>query len=101
IRSLVQVTVKVLRLDRVMRPIDHPLEQGPEVFQPVCVDAIPNVAFGVIDDLMDVIRLQPLVGQRRVGIDRGARSEARAYSLLERHLAGAWDNLRAMLAVAL
>ncbi len=101
IRSLVQIAVKVLGIDGVMSPVDHPLEQRPEVFKAVSVNAVPNVGFRVIDDLVDIVGVKPPVRIRRVRIDRRPRRNACSNFLLQSAFSDAWDDPRANLSVAL
>src|SRR6266568_316603 len=48
--------------------VDSALQQAPEVFQPIGMDAAIHVLHGVIDNLMRVIALQSFVGKQCVGV---------------------------------
>jgi hypothetical protein len=101
VSGFVQVAVQVLGFDGVVSPVDHPLEQRPEVLKAVRVDAIPNVGFRVVDHLMNVIGLQSAIRVRRVRIDRGAGGDACPNLVLKGALSSAGDDPRPKLTVAL
>jgi hypothetical protein len=49
------------------------LEQAPEILQSVCVDLSIDVLLGMVDGLVDeILLLESLIGQERIGVDRAA-----------------------------
>jgi hypothetical protein len=92
-RGLGQVAVQVLGVDRVVGPVDHPLEQGPDVLQSVRVDSVLDVPLGVVDDSVDVLRVQPFVGEEGIGVNGGAWSDACPDHALQGPLTPALDDL--------
>ncbi len=61
------------RLDAHVGSFQSALEQTPEIFQPVSVDLPIDVLLGMVNGLVDeVLLLQPLIGQERIGVDRAA-----------------------------
>jgi hypothetical protein len=52
---LIHIAIKVERLYADVRSVQPTLEARPEVLDPVGVDVIPNIAFDVVDDLVDVL----------------------------------------------
>jgi len=79
-RGLGQVPIQVLRINRVVGPVDQSLEQGPEVIQPVRVDSILVVPLGVIDNTVDVLRLQSEVTLVGIGVERSLCATLRLIS---------------------
>lgn len=66
----VEVAEEVKRLTRDIRPLDGPLQQGPEVLHPVRPHLPPDVLFGIMTDrLMDILGRQPYVAGIRVRVD--------------------------------
>src|SRR5687767_6916520 len=57
------------RFDANVSPLDAPLEQAPEVLQPVRVDRAPRVALGMVDELMNVFVIQSGVTRQRIRVD--------------------------------
>jgi len=97
IRRLVQIAVKVLGIDGVVSPVNHPLEQRPEVLQAVRVDAVPHVSFGVVDDLMHVVGLKTVVRTKSIRVDMGTGSNACTNLILNGPPSPARDDARANL----
>lgn len=51
----IDVGRKVKRLDADMRSLDAPLEQRPEVLQPIRVDRAAHIRFGMVDKIVSVV----------------------------------------------
>src|SRR5215210_7767119 len=58
---LVQVSEKVVRLDRHIRSVYPALQEAPKVLQTVRVDVASNVCFSVVYYVVDVLGIQTLV----------------------------------------
>ncbi len=71
-RLLIQVAKQMERLDAHISSSDTALQEAPEVFESVGVNASVNVAFGVVDNLVCEGWPQVLVGHERIGVDRAA-----------------------------
>jgi len=95
---LVQVSEQVKRLDADVRALDRPLEQGPEVFEPIGVDVPAHVSLRVVDDFVLVLG-EPVVRREGISIERGARLDVLAHFGAERPLAGIGDDLNSHAAV--
>src|ERR1700724_1484652 len=63
---LIQVAEEVERLDADVGSFDRALEERPEVFQIVGVDLALGVAFGMVDDLVDIVLAEFVVGRQRI-----------------------------------
>ena len=72
-RLLVEVAEDMERLNGHVGPVNGPLHQGPEVLNPVRVDAAPHVLHGVVNDVMQVVGLEPVVTPVPVGVEAGPR----------------------------
>src|SRR5688572_1442208 len=48
------------------------LQEAPEVLAAVCVDLPIDIAFGVVDDVVDVVGAEAVIGQQFVSVDLGA-----------------------------
>src|SRR6266508_5530112 len=70
--AFVQVPEQMPRLDGDVGAVQSPLEQGPEVLDPVDVHTAFDVLLGVVDNLVHVLVVEPGVGQQRVAVDHGA-----------------------------
>lgn len=66
-RLLVQIPEQMKRFNADVGAFDRPLEQAPEVLQPIGVDVPPHIGFGMADDLVGVVRRQPLIRLKRIG----------------------------------
>src|SRR5712664_3594390 len=67
---LVEVSEQVERLDVDVCSLESALEKAPEVFQPVGVNLSVNVAFGMVNRLVNkVLVVQSLIRQKRVSVD--------------------------------
>jgi len=74
---------------------DGALKQRPEVVEAVDVDLALDVFLAVVDHAVNVVVLQALVGQERVGKDFGARLHVLAHLGLEPSLASIRDDAKA------
>lgn len=83
-RLLVDIPEQMERLDADVRPVDGPLQQAPEVLQAVGVDLAPDVGLGMVDGLMEVVRLQSFVGLQRISVDARTRLDMLANLGLQR-----------------
>jgi hypothetical protein len=68
----VEVAVKMKWLNRNTRPMQVPLEQAPEVLQPVRVDLPLDVLLNVINRVMHEAATKGVVPYRAVRVDFGA-----------------------------
>ena len=67
---LIGVSLQVERFNANVSSLERPLKQRPEVFQSVRVYVVPNVHFGMVDELVNVTFLrQALVRLKRVAVD--------------------------------
>src|ERR1017187_6510939 len=71
-RLLVAVSEQVKRFHADIRATDSALEQRPEVFQPVGMHVVPDVAYSMVDLLMGELLIKAVVGAERIRIDCGA-----------------------------
>ena len=72
-RLLVKVPEQMKRLDTHIRALDGPLQETPEVLQPVRVNVAINIPFGVVDNFVLVPdHTQIVVGLERIGVQFGA-----------------------------
>ena len=55
------------RFDTHIGSIDSALEQRPEIFQVVSVDAAVHVPYSVINDLMQILSIKSLVSAHLIG----------------------------------
>lgn len=75
--------------------LESSLEQAPEVFESVGVDATVNVTFGMVNDFMLVIPvLEHVVGREIVGVDRGVRFDVAVNFSLDNVTAASWNHHR-------
>ena len=63
---LIEVSEQVKRIDARVRPLDGAFKERPKVFQSVCVDVLFDVANGVIDLLVCIVRMESIVRAQRV-----------------------------------
>lgn len=100
----VQIAKQVERLDADVGAIDAALEQRPEVFKAVGVHVLTRVALRMVNDVVDVMLIQPVIRQERVGVHGRAMLDVRVDVRLQVLGASALHNLQAnggVLAVAL
>src|SRR5271165_115131 len=72
-RLLVKIPKQVERLDADVSTVYAPLEQAPEVFQPVSVYAAIDIFLGMVNDLMRVFLRQSIVREQvRAHVEAGA-----------------------------
>src|SRR5260370_30890839 len=68
---LVQIAEQVEWFDVDVCTLQSALKQTPKVLQPMCVDLSVNVAFGMVDRLVnEVLVIQSLIGHESIGVDR-------------------------------
>jgi hypothetical protein len=96
---LVKIPEKVERLNAYIRAAKCPLQETPEVLNTVRVDVLPNVGFGVIDHMMNVLFVKLIVRAKRITVDRGTRFHVRRNFAVKRFPLGIRDNHRADFAV--
>lgn len=81
------------RLDAYVCSLQLALDETPEIFQPVRVNAPLNVFFGVVNDLMlEVLVLESLIGHKRIGVDCAACLHVGANLRLQSMLAAIANN---------
>jgi len=68
----VQISEEVEGLSADIGSLESALEETPEVLKTVCVDLPVNVAFGMVNDLMDKILVQSLIGEKCIRVNRAA-----------------------------
>src|SRR5438132_1327413 len=68
-RLLIEVAKQMERFDRDIGALDGALQERPEVFEAVDVDLPIDVSLRVVNDLVDVILVQSVVGLERIGKD--------------------------------
>ena len=69
-RLLIEVTKKVERFDANICALQGSLEQAPKVLHSVRVNNfVPNVGFGVVDDLMGILSKEPFIGLQLVSVE--------------------------------
>src|SRR5260370_25763249 len=89
----VQIAEHVKRLNRNVRAFQPALEQAPEVFQSVGMDLAINVLLGVVNRLVsEVLIVEPLIGQKRVCVDRALGLNVSANLGLQVMLAAGWNH---------
>src|ERR1035437_2423995 len=69
---LVQITEKMERLDANVSAINAALQQAPEVFKAVGVDAPVHVLHGMIDNLVRVFTLKSFIGEQGISVESRA-----------------------------
>jgi len=57
------------RFDRNISTLDGALQEAPEVLAAIGVDFTVHVGFGVVNDVMGVVGVQPVVRQEEVSVD--------------------------------
>src|ERR1044072_5027778 len=85
------------RLDADVGAFDAALQQAPEVFEPVGMDAPLGIGLRMIDDLMAVVLGHVAVGRQLVGEQLGAGSDVRVHHASDRSLAAVGYHARAHL----
>lgn len=83
---LVEVSEKVEGFNGNVSALDRPLEQAPEVFQPVCVDVTFRVALGMINDFVRVIVRKAIIGLESVRVDLRSLQDILAHVALQLRL---------------
>ena len=71
---LIEVTEKMERFDADISSLDAALQKAPVVFEPVGVDVLDCVGFGMVDDAMNVLGVQPGIGNPSIGENLSAGS---------------------------
>lgn len=89
------------RFNAHISPVDAPLQQAPEVLKAVCVDATVDVFNGMVNDCMGIVSPKSLIGEQRIGIERGTRFDVLLDLGMENLLLAAGDHSCANLAAAL
>ena len=98
---LVQIAKHMERLNRNVRTFQSALEKAPEVFQSVCVNLPINVAFRMVNRLVNEIPIQSLIRQERIAVDRALRFDVSANLPLQMKLAPERNDSRSNLTAAL
>src|SRR6266404_111418 len=99
---LVQVTKHMERFDRNVRALQSALEQAPEVFESICVDLPLNIAFRVVNRLVNkVLIVQSLIRKKGIGVDRALGFDVSANLGLQMMLTTKRNNRRSNLTAAL
>src|SRR5205807_3500023 len=75
---LVQVTEQMERLNTNVSPANAALEQTPKVFQSVRMNVAASVGFGMVNDIVNVIRGKAIVGTQRIRMHLRANLNALA-----------------------
>jgi hypothetical protein len=87
-RLFVKIPERMERLDAHVCAFQPALQERPEVLDAVRVDVPLNVAFGVVDHLMDIIDRQAVVGTPSVAEYTRAALDIFAHNALQRRAAG-------------
>ena len=66
----VYIAEQVKRLYRNVRALQSALEKAPKVFESVGVDLSLNIPFRVVNRFVRKVRIQTLIGHKRIGVDR-------------------------------
>lgn len=98
---LVDVAFQMNRRDSDVAALDAPLEQAPEVLQPVGVDLADDVLVDVVDGGMEVVQSQPPIGGSGVRVNAGIELHVTPDSRLERVVIRVCDYLGTDFAAAL
>jgi hypothetical protein len=85
---LIEVAIKMERFDGHVGAFQGALQQAPEVLHAVGVDLSFRVRLGMIDDIVDVVGRQPVVGLQFVGVD--ARSRLNVFTERDWAANGGW-----------
>src|SRR5258708_11211242 len=83
----VQIPEKVERLSTDIGSLESAFEETPKVFESVGVDLPIDVSFGVVNDLVDKILVQSLIGEKCIGVDRATSRDMLSNFTLDRSLA--------------
>ena len=70
-RLLIEVAEQMERFDAHVGALECPLQQAPEVFAAVGVDVSVDVCLSVVDDVVNVVAGEVVVGRMRIGVDGG------------------------------
>src|SRR5882724_8890758 len=91
---LIQITEQVERFDVDVCSLESALEKAPEVFQPVRMNLPVNVAFGMVNRLVnEILVVQSLIRQECIGVDRAVCFNVSANPRLQIVLAPSGDNV--------
>jgi hypothetical protein len=101
-RLLINIAVKMWRIDRNVCPVDCALQQAPKILHAIRVNMAVNICLGVVNHIMDVFdfRLMPPSGES-VGIEIRSRLNGGSNYRQERFLFHVGNNLGPNLAAAL
>jgi hypothetical protein len=92
-RLFVQITEEMERFDAHVGPINSTLQEAPEVFHPVRVNVPVNILLRVIDDLVRVLAVERIVGEKFIGDDFRSFAHSHLYNVAEIVLAARLDML--------
>jgi hypothetical protein len=82
-RLLIEVAKQMERFDAHISTVDAALQQRPEVFKAVGVDAPVDVLDSVIDDRMGILASQSLIGEKGIGVESSTSLNMLLYFRLE------------------
>jgi len=88
----VEIPEKMERFDADVSSLESTLQETPEVFKGVCVDRTTDVLYGMVDCLMNVVPVESLVREKRVGIDDTASVNVLTDLALQMRLADVGSN---------
>ncbi len=91
----VQIPKEMERLGADIGALESPLEETPEVFESIGMNLPVNVAFGMVNDLVDKILVQSLIGEKRIRVNRTASRNVIFDFALNRFLAAIRNHTRA------
>lgn len=100
-RLFVQITKQMKRFNTNIGAANATLEQAPEVFHAVRVDIAANIFAGVVNRFMNIVRVQAIIGAKRVGVNVRSGFNVLANLALYRGAFRIFDMLHADLAAAL
>lgn len=97
-RLLVQIAEQMEGFDADVGSFQAALEQRPEILDPIRVHIATNILFGMIHELVDVIRIEASIGRQLIGEHFRSRFDVRAHFRLQCVALAIGDMLHADLA---
>jgi hypothetical protein len=85
-RLFVEIAEQMERFDAHIGSTDSAFQEGPEVFESVCVNLAVNVLFGVIYYAMSVVLCEPIIGLQRIAVESRTSSNVVSDLILNRFL---------------
>ena len=88
----VEVPEKMEGFDTNVGSLETALQETPKVFERVCVDRPADILHSMVDGLVDIVPVEALVREKRVGVDDAASVNVLADFALEMRLADIGSN---------